>query len=179
MARRDYDDWDDDFFEDMFNEFGFDFRKMNERMKRVWEKMLQDPSFAQQNPYVYGFTYKVGPEGKPYFQEFGNLPGHSRERATLEEKDVREPITDINEDKDKVYFTFELPGISKENIDLKVSSTNITIGVKEGTRKYHKSIDLDYEIKPDSAKAKFVNGILDVTLDKKSRESSGKSIKIE
>ncbi len=179
MAKREHENWDDDFFEDMFNEFGFDFRRMNERMRRVWERMLQDPNFATQNPYVYGFTYKMGPEGKPYFQEFGNLPGMTRERASVEEKDVREPITDVNEDKDKVYFTFELPGISKENIDLKVSEGNVTISVKEGTRKYHKSIDLDYEIKPDSARAKFVNGILDLSLNKKSKESSGKTIKIE
>ncbi len=179
MARREHDDWDDDFFEDMFNEFGFDFKRMNERMRKIWEKMLQNPDFGNQNPYVYGFTYKMGPEGKPYFQEFGNLPGVSGGRASVEEQGVREPITDINEDKDKVYFTFELPGIAKENIDLKVSPTNVTIAVKEGTRKYHKSIDLEYEIKQDSTKAKFVNGILDVAIEKKSKEGTGKTIRIE
>ncbi|HKJ96643.1 MAG TPA: archaeal heat shock protein Hsp20 [Thermoplasmataceae archaeon] len=179
MTRKDYDDWDEDFFGDMFSEFGFDFKKMNERMRKIWDRMLHDPDFATQEPYVYGFTYKVGPEGKPYFQEFGNMPGMRRERANIQQKDVREPITDITEDKDKSYFTFELPGISKENIDLKVSSRNVTISVKEGTRKYYKSIDLDYEVKPESAKARFVNGILDVSLEKTTKEGSGKTIDIE
>lgn len=179
MTRREHDEWDDDFFGDMFGDFGFDFRKMNDRMKKIWDRMLHDPGFATEEPYVYGFTYKVGPEGKPYFQEFGNMPGMKRDKAHIASRDVREPITDVTEDKEKAYFTYELPGISKENIDLKVSSTNITVSVTEGTRKYYKSIDLDYEVKPDSAKAKFINGILDVSLEKLSRESGGKSINIE
>lgn len=177
--RREDDNWEEDFFGDIFEDFGFDFRKMNERMKRVWERMLHDPNFGTEQPYVYGFTYKVGPEGKPYFQEFGNLPGVSREAKSVVSKDVREPITDINEDKDRVYITFELPGISKENIDLKVSGNNVTISVKEGTRKYYKSLDFDFEVKPESAKAKFVNGMLDVTFDKTRKEAGGKSINIE
>lgn len=179
MARKDFDEWDEDIFEDMFSDFGFDFKKMNERMKRIWDRMLHDPEFATKEPYVYGFTYKVGPEGKPYFQEFGNYPGMRREHPRVMERDVREPITDVTESKDKSYFTFELPGISKENIELSVSSKNITINVKEGTRKYYKSIDLNYEVRPESAKAKFVNGILDVTLEKATKEGGGKTIKIE
>lgn len=177
--KRENDDWDDDFFEDMFGDFGFDFKKMNDHMKKIWDKMIHDPDFATQQPYVYGFTYKVGPEGKPYFQEFGNLPKSSREPRPYMDRDFREPITDITEDEDKVFVTFELPGITKENIDLKVSGNNITINVKEGTRKYYKSIDFDYEVKPESAKAKFVNGMLDVSLDKVKRESSGKTINID
>lgn len=179
MAKKEFDDWNNDFFEDMFGEFSFDFKKMNERMKRLWDRMLHDPEFATQEPYVYGFTYKVGPEGKPYFQEFGNMPGMKREKAHIIQKDVREPITDVTEAKDKSYFTFELPGISKENIELNVSSRNITVNVKEGTRKYYKSIDLDYEVRPETATAKFINGILDVTLEKATKEGAGKSISID
>lgn len=177
--RREDDDWENDFLEDMFGDFGFDFKKMNEHMKRIWDRMMHDPQFGTQQPYVYGFTYKVGPEGKPYFQEFGNLPKSSREPKAFANRDFREPITDINEDKDKVFITFELPGISKDNIELKVAGSNVTINVSEGTRKYHKSVDFDYEVRPESAKAKFVNGMLDISLEKVTREGSGKTVKIE
>lgn len=179
MPRREDDDWDGDFFEDMFSDMGFDIRKMNERMKKIWEKVLSDPNLATEGPRIYGFTYKVGPEGKPYFQEFGNVPGVRGQWPRYSDHDVREPITDITEDKTHLYITYELPGISKDNIDLKVAGTNVTINVKEGSRKYYKSIDLDYEVKPESTKARFVNGILDVTLEKVSREGKGKSISIE
>ncbi len=73
---RDMDDWDDDFFDDFFSDFGIDINKINERMKRIWDRLLRDPDVRTYGPpYVYGFTYKVGPDGRPVFEEFGNLPG--------------------------------------------------------------------------------------------------------
>jgi len=172
-------DWDDS-FDDFFDDWGFDFDRFEERMKKIWGKLLKDPDVKTYGPYIYGFTYKVGPDGKPQFEEFGNVPGPRASRYLPEvEKDVREPITDINEDKDKVYITYELPGISKENIDLKVSERNVTLDVKEGSRKYFKSIDFDYDLKTDATVAKFTNGILDVTIEKANKSAgSGKKINI-
>ena len=179
--RRPFDDWfDDDLFGDLFGDF--DFEKMNERMKKVWDRMLKDPDVKTFGPYVYGFTYKVGPEGQPVFEEFGNVPGMKGTGvAGMHEKGIMEPITDLNEDMEKVYVTYELPGVSKEEIDLKVSRNNITLGVKEGARKkYYKSIDFDYNLKPESTSAKFVNGLLDVTIEReKAGGVEGKSISID
>ena len=89
-------------------------------------------------------------------------------------------MTDFNEDKNKVYLTYELPGISKEDIELNVSERNVTINVRNGPRKYYKSMDFEYDIKPETAKAKFTNGILDLTIDKVNGDrTSGKKIQIE
>lgn len=179
--RRPFDEWwDDDFFGDLFEDF--DFEKMNERMKRIWDKMLKDPDVKTFGPYVYGFTYKVGPEGQPVFEEFGNVPGMRSIGAPGEQqKGVREPITDLNVDKEKVYVTYELPGVSKEQIELKVSESNVTLSVKEGARKkYYKSLDFEYRLKPDKTTAKLVNGLLDVTIEiEKEGGAEGKSISID
>lgn len=176
------DDWDEDFFGDFFNEFGFDFRKINERMQKIFENLMKENTqdFDERGPFVYGFSYRVGPDGKPQFQEFGNVPSGRRGVGPQLEGDVREPMTDFSEDKEKVYVTIELPGVSKENIDLKISEKNITLDAKEEDRKYHKSVDLKYRIKTESATAKFKNGILDIIVYKETPEStSGRSIKIE
>lgn len=166
-------DWRDD-FDEFFENFGFDFEKFNERMMKLWDRMLKDSETETFGPYVYGFTYKIGPDGRPTFEEFGNVPqGKMYGETPKLEKDVREPITDITEDKEKVYITYELPGISKENIELNVSEYNVTIEVKEGPRKYYKSIDFGYELKPESAGAKFINGILDVSVDRAKKEIPG------
>jgi HSP20 family protein len=183
VGRRDRsDDWDDNFFGDFFDDFGFDFKRMNERMQKIFQRLMKEDvqDFDERGPFVYGFTYRVGPDGKPQFQEFGNVPGPGRMAGRQLEEDVREPITDFNDDKDKVYVTVELPGVSKENIELKISERNITINAKEEDRKYHKSIDLKDRIRTDSASAKFRNGILDIVVNKESPESgAGKSVKIE
>lgn len=179
--RKPFGDWRDEFFEDFFEEFGFDFDKFSDRMMRMWDKMLKDPDIKTFGPYVYGFTYKVGPNGRPIFREFGNVPGVRTVGAPESmEKDVREPITDLTEDKDKIYVTYELPGVSKENIDVKVSDYNVTINVREEKRKYYKSIDFDYKLKPESSSAKFVNGMLDLTVEReKEEEKKGRTVKIE
>ena len=79
-----------------------------------------------------------------------------------------------------MYITYELPGISKENIELNVSQKNVTIRVNEGTRKYYKSIDFQYPIRPDTAQAKFTNGILDLIIEKVNDSSgSGRKVLIE
>ena len=173
-------DWNDD-FDDFFGEWGFDFDRFEERMKRIWGKLLKDPDAKTYGPYVYGFTYKVGPDGKPQFEEFGNVPESRASRYfPVTEKDVREPITDINEDQNKVYITYELPGVSKENVDLKVSDRNVTLEVKEDSRKYFKSIDFDYDLKTDGTVARFTNGILDVTIEKVGKPgTAGKKVTIQ
>ncbi|GGM73852.1 heat-shock protein Hsp20 [Thermogymnomonas acidicola] len=178
---RDMDDWDDDFFDDFFSDFGIDINKINERMKRIWDRLLRDPDVRTYGPYVYGFTYKVGPDGRPVFEEFGNLPGmRVPGLGQPVEKDVREPITDLNVDRDKVYVTYELPGVAKENIKLNVTENNITLDVREGPRKYFKSMDFDFKLKPNTARAKFTNGILDVTVEKEGGSTgSGRTVTIE
>lgn len=173
-------DEDDDFFGGFFDDFDFDFRKMEEKMMRLLNTVRRNQGAFVNGPFVYGFTYRIGPDGKPSFQEFGNVPEMMRgsPQAGLEQG-VREPLTDINEDKDKIYVTFELPGIDKSDIDLNVGEKNITLSVTRGPRKYYKNINVDYKLVPDSTSAKFVNGILDVVISKeKSSDSNGKSIKI-
>ena len=178
--RKDFGDWRDD-FSDIFDDFGFDFDRWNEHMMKTFDRMFRDPEARTYGPYVYGFTYKVGPDGKPQFEEFGNAPyrnalGNSQTVA----KDVREPLTDINVDDKNVYITYELPGISKEDIELNVSENNVTIRVENGPRKYYKSLDFDYRLVPGKSIAKFTNGVLDLTVEKEKKSGvSGKRVNIE
>lgn len=183
MARRRYrdDDWERDFFSDFFEDFDIDIKKMNERMARMFEEMKRSPDSRTYGPYVYGFSYRIGKDGKPSFQEFGNVPEMMQKRPEIGmEKGTREPLVDLNEDQDKIYVTFELPGIDKNDIELKVTETGIVLSAKDGQRNYYKNIDFEEKIEPESASAKFVNGILDVALTKlKHTEKEGKNVKID
>lgn len=177
---RDSDDWRKDFFGDFFGDFDGEFQKINERMYRIFDNVMKHDREMQGEPYIYGFTFKVGPEGKPSFQEFGNVVPHGRGYIGSEEPGAREPIMDVSEDKENIYLTFELPGVSKESIDLKVDESTVTIRVDEQSRKYYKEVPLSSEIVTDSASAKFVNGILDLVLKKKKGSATnGKKISIE
>lgn len=184
MARRRYrgeDDWDRDFFDDFFEDFDIDIRKMNERMAKMFEELKSSPDTETFGPFVYGFSYKMGKDGKPTFQEFGNVPEMMQRKPEIGvQKGTREPLVDLNEDHDKYYVTYELPGIEKKDIDLKVTENSIVLNAKDDQRNYYKKIEFQESVESDSASAKFVNGILDVSISKLSKkEKEGKNIKID
>ena len=177
---RDYDDWRRDFFDDFFGDFDEEMKRINERMFRVFDSMRKHGGEFQSEPFIYGFSYRIGPDGKPTFQEVGNVSPNRRGITEQEEHPIREPLADVTEDKENIYLTFELPGVNKENIDLKVDDDLVTISVDDPARKYYKEVPLQTEVVSDSASAKFVNGILDVTLKKKRNTTGqGKKVSIE
>ena len=103
---------------------------------------------------------------------------------------VREPLTDINETKDLVIVTMELPGANKEDISLDVSSNGIEISARtqkitaseevSGTSftNFKKFMSLPTEVDPDSVNATYKNGILEIKL-KKLVQTKSKKVKIK
>ena len=64
----------------------------------------------------------------------------------------------------------ELPGVEKEEIDLRVTEKELEITVDTLQRKYHKIVDFSGKVKPKTTKATYKNGILDVVVEKKKVE---------
>ncbi len=167
----------DDFFDmDIDGEF--------ERMRRIMDMMMQramDGDIHMGEPMVYGFSMKVGPDGKPVIQQFGNtIPKSIGDSAERSEGFAREPLTDVMESEDGITITVELPGVSKEDIDLTVTRDTVTIKVDTASRKYYKEIPLSAEIDEKNVKATYNNGVLDITLKKlKKSQPKGKKVRIE
>lgn len=181
---RDRDDWFDDIFDDfwsrrwesIFDEFDEYFRDMRRRMNRIIRDVvsgkLQEPK--EGGPYIYGWSFRIGPDGKPVFQEFGNIPHAGAEEIP----GSREPLVDVQETDEEVQVTAEVPGVKKEDIDLEVTGDTLIIKVEGKDRKYYKEISLPAEVDPDSAKASYNNGVLDIQLKKVKPKGRGKKIKI-
>lgn len=92
------------------------------------------------------------------------------------------PLINLTEDKDKYYVRAELPGVKGDELDIQVTSNNLTVSGErkiaeegEGAR-YHRRereagsfsriIGLPGDINPDKVDAKLANGILTVTVAK-------------
>ncbi|MEM1654024.1 MAG: archaeal heat shock protein Hsp20, partial [Thermoplasmata archaeon] len=124
----------------------------------------------------YGFTMKIGPDGKPRIEEFGNVP----KVGIGELEGYREPLVDVSDDEKNVYVTAELPGVEKEQINLQVDENTIIIKTDVPERKYYKVIELPERVKPETAKASYHNGILDVTIEKEQpKKKGGTRVKID
>ena len=80
------------------------------------ERILPDGSIKKEyGPFVYGYSVKIGKDGKPIIREFGNmkqnLDDESKKPVYLQE--AREPLIDIIEETDQVKIIAELPGVEK------------------------------------------------------------------
>jgi len=143
------------------------------------EDELIDKDSEIRGPFVYGFRYRLGPDGKPEFEEFGNVRTSPRGAIA---SDSREPLVDILHGSDELKILIELPGVRKEDISLKTTENSMRIVAIHGDYRYEKILDLPVEVQPESATAQYNNGVLQVTLKvrhPKEEDFSGYDIHIE
>jgi HSP20 family protein len=148
----------------------------------VRERTLPDGSKIREwGPFVYGYSMKIGPDGKPQIREFGNIkPGARFGKPRIDIRKEREPLVDVMSTDGEVKVVAELPGVEKEDIKLHGTEDSLTISVDMPTRKYYKEVDLPDKVDPKDAKSSYKNGVLEVSLQKKREEKTeGEPIEIE
>lgn len=110
------------------------------------------------------------------------------------EADVVAPAVDIYEEGDDLVLKAELPGLNKEDIEVKVTDDYITIsGEKKKEEKieeknyyryersygsFARTFRLPVEIQTDKAKAKFEKGVLEIRIPK-TEEAKTKERKLQ
>jgi len=151
-----------------------EFKSLTSRVPKdyVRERKLPDGSTAREfGPFVYGYSVKIGPTGKPEINEFGNLKPSKQGPQVKEE---REPLVDIMETNDAVQVVAELPGVDKEDIQVHGTETALTVSVDTPQRKYYKDIALPVKVKVREARSIYKNGVLEIILPKAETENKTK-----
>lgn len=158
------------------------FKDIEKKVPRdlVRERRLPDGRISREmGPFIYGYSFTIGPDGKPVIREFGNVRPSLKGKPPVEVVEKREPLVDVIDEDGTVKVVAEVPGVTKDDIKLDATERTLTVSV-EAERKYYKTVDLPAEIDPESAKATYKNGILEVTLTKsKPTRTQGKPIRIE
>jgi HSP20 family protein len=175
-------------FEDIDKMFHEMERMMDEEFKNftsqvtkdyVRERKLPDGSTTREfGPFVYGYSVKIGPDGKPEINQFGNLKPSRRGPQVKEE---REPLVDIVETDGEVHVVAELPGVDKKDIELHGTEQTLTISVDIPQRRYYKEVALPARVSVNEAKTGYKNGVLEVTFPKikEEKKPKGEPIKID
>ncbi len=121
-----------------------------------------------------------------------------RARAPLGEEEMAQgswiPAVDIYETKDAIVLNVELPGVTKEDISLEAKESTLTLRGEKKLEKdvkeesYHRmertygsfmrAFTLPGTMQQDKVKAKFKDGILEVTIPK-AEEAKPKQIKVD
>ncbi len=184
--KKDYDDYDfflglEDYFEDYFRDIRQIFRDLMRDLMSFDEehiqKLVKDPKAK-----VYGLSIRIGKDGKPIIKEFGNIKPsiEAIEEGKEELIGVREPLVEVQEHGDELLIIAEVPGVKKEDIKLIAYKDKLEIKVNTPERKYYKKINLPSEVEEDKIKANYNNGVLEVRLKVKKKETEkGKEIKVE
>jgi HSP20 family protein len=147
----------------------------------VKERKLDDGSTVREmGPIVYGYSVKIGPDGKPEIRKFGNIDAFPNVLGGgLAVKEEREPLVDVIKGNDEVRIVAEVPGVNKDDLRLTADDSTVTIESVTGEPRYHKRIDLPDAVDPKTAKSTYKNGILEVSFKLRKKGDSGVSIKIE
>lgn len=166
--------WDDDSFDMQFEAI----QRMFEEMMKMFADTNPEDLFGteaqdqfeellkhlQKNPMVWGFSAAVGPDGKMRLNPFGNLNPEGGPPMVRKE---REPLIDIMEQDEDIIIVAELPGITHDDLRVKVSDYSVAIHVDTEDRKYAKDLDLPAPVDPNSTKVNFNNGILEIQIQKR------------
>ncbi|MDH5450210.1 MAG: Hsp20/alpha crystallin family protein [Candidatus Bathyarchaeota archaeon] len=93
--------------------------------------------------------------------------------------EVREPLTDVFEDKDHVKLYIELPGVEKGDIQLNITESQVEVKAKN----FYNNVKLPTrDVEFDKASANYKNGVLQVIIPKikkVAKEEKKKTIKID
>ena len=156
----------DHMFREMEKMMEEELKNFTERVPKdyVKERKLPDGSTVKEwGPFVYGYSMKIGPDGKPEIQEFGNI---KKSLKGPEVKEEREPLVDIVETNGEIRVVVEMPGVEKSDIKLHGTEDSLTISVDTPQSKYYKEVELPTKIRVKDASSSYKNGVLEVILPK-------------
>lgn len=147
----------------------------------VRERKMEDGSTVREmGPIVYGYSVKIGPDGKPVVRKFGNIDAFPNVLGGgMAVKGEREPLVDVIKGEGEIRVVAEVPGVAKEDLKVTADENTVTIESLTGEQKYHKRIDLPEMVDPKTAKSTYKNGILEVSFKTRSKGSSGVQINID
>ncbi len=78
---------------------------------------------------------------------------------------------DIHERPDELRVIADLPGVDKEDIQLKCDGRILVISANNDRREYDERVELPGRVDEDTAEAKYNNGVLEVVFDREDRSS--------
>jgi HSP20 family protein len=157
----------DDMFREMEKMMDEELKNFAEKVPKeyVKERRLPDGSTVRElGPFVYGYSMKIGPDGKPEIQEFGNIKKGLKGPPQVKEE--REPLVDIVDSNSEIHVVVELPGVEKSDIKLHGTEDSLTISVDTPQYKYYKEVELPTKVRVREASSTYKNGVLEIVVPK-------------
>ena len=157
----------DNIFKDMEKMMDEGLKNFTEKVPKEYikERKMPDGSTVKElGPFVYGYSMKIGADGKPEVREFGNIKKGLK--GSPEVKEEREPLVDVLQTDMDVHVVAELPGVEKTDIKLHGTDESVDICVDTPQYKYFKEVQLPVKVRVKEAASTYKNGVLEVVVPK-------------
>ncbi|MDV3276907.1 MAG: Hsp20 family protein [Nitrososphaerales archaeon] len=152
-------------------------RDMLDELDRYFEEFEKDIQEAVREgisgskifskPFMAGFQMRLGPEGKPSVQFFGDNPQHAdgyRVPLTEQALDLKNGV---------LRLVLDMPGVEKGDIEISATDGNAMLKAERDGRKYRAEIQLKAQVEPESGKAEYRNGVLEISFSLKDKANKG------
>lgn len=152
-------------------------RDMLDELDRYFEEFEKDvQDFARHSisaagpgsePYVAGFSFRMGPGGRPSVQFFGDSP--------LNSEGSRSPLTEqlVDEKAGLLRIVLDMPGVEKEDIKVEASDDRAVVTAERGSRNYKAEVQLERPVQADTGNAEYKNGVLEISFSIRDKANKG------
>ncbi len=154
-----------------------DLRDMLDEMDKYFEGFQKEIEDALKNsvfgadrmarPFIAGLSFNLGPEGKPSVQTFGN--------DSISGDGFRSPINEqvVDQKNGVLRLIMEMPGVEKEDIKVEATEETAVVTAERADRKYRAELELRSPVRPESGKAEYKNGMLEILFSLKDKANKG------
>ncbi len=155
----------DDFWEDDEDPIFKIMKDMIRKMEKLFGDMGIYDDMFKGKPSIKGFSITIGPDGEPKIREFGPKPADSLAPSNIgEEKNVIKP--DIIDKDDEIIVVFDLPGVNRDSIKLKLDGSRLLVKA-DGAKRIYEYIELPTKVKGKIDHYEYNNGVLMIHIKKK------------
>jgi len=132
-----------------------DFFEESDRMDRMMDDMIRQ---------AFGSPAEREKARRRHDIQFGDF--HSTHPSGSQVSEEYQPLVDVLVEETSVVIVAQLPGVSKESIEVHATEDKIAISVVSPQRHYYKELDLPAKVDPKSSTTTYKNGVLEVHLKK-------------
>ena len=160
----------DDEFDSLFKQMSSSFMNLDD----VFEMLKNAGNMS--GPIFYGYMMTTGPDGKPVVNEYGNVKPNM-----LPAQEKREPLIDtLVDEKEKTRkVVAEMPGVEKSDVNVVVGADKVIhIDAERGEKKYDVKVPIKHKGDPESPKATYKNGILELVFKLEDEKSNGTAVNV-
>jgi HSP20 family molecular chaperone IbpA len=136
--------------------------------KRLWKRPIE---FHEGKPRlrVAASSYNQGIPSREFSDETVQVDPKNHNELDQPEKGFEEPRVEVSTEAGNARVTVELPSADKKDLDLHCAEDSLTLSVRTAAGSWIKEIPLPFRVDPDTAKAAFRNGKLELIVRRHSK----------